>query len=74
MVGLGEVISVGFSIVRGGTIAGTISDEGSGLPLREVDVSLYDSSGHFVGSDSTGSDGLFEFDGLDLGAFYLRAR
>lgn len=50
----------------GGTITGTVTAE-SGMPLGEVDVSVYDESGAFLQAVASGPDGTYAISGLPPG-------
>ena len=61
-----------FALVAGGRIRGTITQQGSGVPIQSVSVSVYDSLGRFMTFDSTDASGLFTSEiGLPTGNYYL---
>ncbi len=58
VVGPGETVSgIDFSLAKGGSISGTVTDQGTGLGVENVVVEFYDSSGAFVAEDFTDSNG-----------------
>lgn len=53
----------------GGSITGTVTADGSGTPLVDVDVSVYTVDGSFVGFDVTDGAGAYGVGGLDAGTY-----
>jgi 5-hydroxyisourate hydrolase-like protein (transthyretin family) len=62
---------IDFSLVAGGFITGTITDE-SGTPLPYVSVNVVNASGAFVGSGQTNGAGVYKTSGLPGGSYYVR--
>jgi len=65
----GDTPGIDFELALGGTIDGTVSEDGSGTPLADVDVELYTASGTFLDWESTAGDGSYEFEGLHTGSY-----
>jgi 5-hydroxyisourate hydrolase-like protein (transthyretin family) len=57
------------ALSAGGKITGTVSDASSHDGVGDVEVDLYDSSGTFLDSTQTASDGTYTFSGLKTGSF-----
>ncbi len=57
---------------KGGGITGAVTAEGSGDPLQDVSVYLYDSGGDYVSSTSVDSNGLYTLTLLASGVYYVR--
>jgi uncharacterized repeat protein (TIGR01451 family) len=60
-----------FVLVSGGIITGVITNESSGQPLPNTNVTAYDTSWNWVQATSTGSNGRYTLTGLPAGSFYL---
>ena len=58
----------------GGSINGTVTDEGTGDPLESICVTIYDSSFFFVGSGFTDASGAYTVSGLPNGDFKVEFR
>jgi hypothetical protein len=66
---------VNFDLVRGGRIAGAVTDASTGLPLRGVWVDIYDASNQHVATALTTNSGGYEtYQGLTTGTYYARTR
>ncbi len=61
---------IDFGLAQGGRITGTVTDAGTGLPLANVSVQIYNSCNSFVTSASTNSSGVYTTGGLLSGTFY----
>jgi hypothetical protein len=62
--------SVNFVLDTGGTIAGTVTDAGTGNPIASVTVQIVDPTGASVGFAFTSMTGAFSLGGLPTGTFY----
>jgi alpha-tubulin suppressor-like RCC1 family protein/uncharacterized surface anchored protein len=62
---------IDFALSAGGTITGTVSDAGTGVPLDDVTVSVFSAGGGLVGEYTTNASGVYLVSGLPTGAFYL---
>ncbi len=66
---------IDFGLAAGGRISGTVTDTATGVPLANVQVSIYNSSGSAVASGSTNSFGAYTSNsGLPSGTYYARTR
>ena len=63
---------IDFGLAVGGTITGTVTDAGTGAPLADVSVYVYNASGSFVGSATTNASGVYTKTGLPTGTYYVR--
>ena len=62
-------------LVRGGVITGTITAEGSGLPLENIDVNVYDAvTGAYIRDDDTDASGVYHIGSLTTGDYKLYFR
>ncbi|MCB1058388.1 MAG: carboxypeptidase regulatory-like domain-containing protein [Acidobacteria bacterium] len=69
----GEVTGgVEFTLALESTITGRVTEEGSGDPLSFFIVWLFDSAGTFLDAATTDDDGVYAFDLLGAGTYYLR--
>jgi 5-hydroxyisourate hydrolase-like protein (transthyretin family) len=68
----GMTAAVNASVAAAGRITGLVTDEVSGLPIRDVWVSVYDPWGNSIGSDFTDVDGRYEIGGLGTGSYKIR--
>lgn len=57
----------------GGQISGTITEDGSGQPISDAGVEVYDSDGARIGTAFADGLGVYTAGGLPTGNFYLRA-
>jgi 5-hydroxyisourate hydrolase-like protein (transthyretin family) len=71
---VGSITTINFALNPGGAIAsGHVSDAATGLPLINIAVDLYTSSGAFVGGGSTDASGNYVIDaGLSTGSYRSR--
>ncbi len=65
-----DVGSINFSLVQGGSIAGTVTSAGSALP--GVEVVAFDSAGFIAGQAVTNASGQYTIQGLVDGSYRLR--
>jgi hypothetical protein len=65
--------NINFSLTKGGTIGGKVTDAGSSAPLSSVSVNLYDASGTSVSTSLTNGAGTYSFTGLPPGTYFARA-
>ena len=61
--------SIDAAMTTGGAIAGTVTDASTGDPVACETVIVYDSSGNYVSSTSTASDGSYTVGGLPGGSY-----
>ncbi|WP_017934157.1 carboxypeptidase-like regulatory domain-containing protein [Nocardioides sp. Iso805N] len=62
-------------LLRDGTITGKLTNVGhSKDPFTEGDLQLYNADGDYVDDEGTDEQGIFEFDGVTPGTYYLQAR
>lgn len=54
------------------SIAGTVTEKGSGTPLSRIEVLLYSSSWTYLSTQSTGASGWYYFGGLARGVYHLK--
>ena len=63
---------LGFALARGGRIAGTVSDAGTGQPVRNASVVVYDGTGRAVQFARTVVNGAYQTEsGLLPGSYYV---
>jgi len=62
---------VDFALAVGGTISGTVTAEGTGLPLANVRVWTSNSAGSTAGYATTNASGAYTIVGLATGAHYV---
>ena len=62
---------IDFALTLGGTISGTVTDAGAGMPLASF-VQVYTASGGWAGGAATNAAGVYMVPGLATGAYYLR--
>ena len=63
---------IDFGLAVGGTIAGTVTDSGTGAPLANVSVNVYNTAGSFIGGIATNASGVYAVTGLPTGTHRLR--
>lgn len=61
-----------FSLVTGGAIAGTVTAQGTGAPIADGYVIVYDASGTYLGLTGIGNDGRYRYSGLAVGYYRVR--
>ncbi len=64
---------VSFTLARKGTIAGTVRDLSTALPLG-AEVTIYNAAGNYVAYTYTSGSGTYEVKGLDSGNYFVIAR
>lgn len=62
-----------FTLEKGITLSGYVSDAKSGLPVAHADVEILAPDFEFIAAASTDSAGLYQISTLDSGSYYLRA-
>lgn len=73
-VGVGsETSGVDFALDLGGSISGTITDASTTSPIPDIEIMIFASSGSFVKSSLSLSDGTFTVGGLPSGSYYVLA-
>jgi hypothetical protein len=66
---------ISFALVQGGgSIAGTVTEAGTSLPLAGVSVRVFTSAGTFVKFVNTNASGQYTHAGLPAGTYYLRTQ
>ncbi len=63
---------INFALGVGGTLTGTVTDAGTGAPLAEAWVAVYNSAGNFVDGHTTSASGGYSMDGLATGTYYAK--
>jgi ribosomal protein L30E len=64
--------AVDFALAVGGTITGTVTAEGTGTPLSNITVYVYNSSNLSQGTVATNASGVYSKGGLLPGTYYVR--
>lgn len=73
IVATGEALGgLDFALDRHPSIAGTLTEEGSGDPIAGQEIDLFGSGGGWVDWDFTSSDGSYRFDGVAPGSYFVR--
>ncbi|HHQ48473.1 MAG TPA: hypothetical protein ENK19_06265, partial [Acidobacteria bacterium] len=67
-----ETTGIDFALEKAGGIRGTVTDVATGDPVSGVDVMVYNDSGGYLGSVTTGQDGVYVIDRLPAGTYYAR--
>ena len=68
---LGEVTVLDVPLQPNTTLSGRVSEAGSGDPVAQGSVQIFDLIGDFVGAAPTAADGTYEFGHLEDGTYYL---
>jgi hypothetical protein len=68
----GQRNDIGFSLIRLGTISGTVTDATTGQGIGAASVAIYDSSGAYRGYGACNSDGTYTTTGLAAGSYFVR--
>jgi len=64
---------IGFALVAGGRVTGTVTDANTGAPLAGISVRIYDPSGSSVGSlVTTDASGVYTKSHIAPGVYYVR--
>jgi hypothetical protein len=67
------VTGIDFALSPGGRVSGTVTDAATGLPLANVEVDVYSSTGLYVSYSTTNSAGVYTSrTALASGTFYVR--
>ena len=64
---------IDFALAHGGSVAGTIADAVTGLPLAGVHVNVRDTSGNTIADGVSGSDGAYVVTGVPTATVYALA-
>ena len=64
--------NINFTLVEHGSISGTVTGTG-GIPVQDLAIISYDSSGTSTGSVYTKADGTYKIYGLAAGSYFVRA-
>jgi hypothetical protein len=64
--------NINFALDAGGSIAGTVTEAGSGLPLGQMTLTVFTSAGRTIRSVGVNDDGTFSFLGLPSGNYFVR--
>ncbi len=68
-----DTTGIDFELVPGGRIAGTVTIEGSGIPLTEASVQIFNSGGSLVSGASTWEGDYVAAYALPTGTYFARA-
>ncbi|MCG6964784.1 MAG: carboxypeptidase regulatory-like domain-containing protein [Acidobacteria bacterium] len=68
---VGGVSGISFSLTHLGWITGHVTETGSGASVQNAGLNLFDSGGNLFGYVLTGADGMYRFDALPTGTYYL---
>jgi 5-hydroxyisourate hydrolase-like protein (transthyretin family) len=63
---------VNFALLSAGKISGTVIDAVTMLPLSNMGITIYSSTGDYAGSTSTNSQGQYTVSGLMTGTYFAR--
>lgn len=66
----GPTSGINFTLVQAATIAGRVTEEGSGAPIDSANVEIYDVDGNYYGYGYTDSTGDYAAAGIPPGAYY----
>jgi hypothetical protein len=65
---------IDFDLTPGGPISGTVTDAGTGAPLADVQVEVYEATGEYITSAYTGVSGHYAtYSSLAPGTYYAKA-
>ena len=65
--------NINFALAVGGRVGGTVTDAGTGTPLSGLTVQVFNSSGNFVTSATTGPTGQYtSSSGMPTGQYFAR--
>ncbi len=65
-------VTANFSLETGGSIAGSVTVQGSGAPVTRGYVEIYRSTGSFLGLASINNSGNYSYGGLAPGSYFAR--
>jgi len=64
---------IDFALLKGGSISGTVTEEGTGTLLENISVDVYNASGSWVANGTSGTDGIYSLSqGLTTGLYYAK--
>lgn len=69
-----DTTNVNFSLRLGGGVSGLVTAAADGLPLGNIVVEVFDSTGTLVGSSTTVASGYYVVRDLPAGTYFARAR
>jgi len=73
VVGASNVSAVDITLPSGGTIQGTVTEAGTGVPLADLDLDVFDAIGNPVSVQArTAIDGTYEIGAMAPGVYLLR--
>ena len=64
--------NIDFGLTLGGTIAGTVTDANTAVPLANLDVRVHTAAGGWVANATTDGAGKYVATGLSTGTYYVR--
>ncbi len=64
--------AIDFALSPGGVIAGTVTDAGTGAPLREVTIQVFSARGTLVKAETSDAAGFYAVMGLHSGTYFVR--
>ena len=67
-----SVAGIDLALSRGGSLTGRVTDAATGEPITDVSISLVDDAGGQFNLVSTDSNGVYRFDGLSTGSYFLK--
>ncbi|HNT73872.1 MAG TPA: carboxypeptidase regulatory-like domain-containing protein [Anaerolineae bacterium] len=71
----GMTVTANAALAQGGILSGTVTEAGSGLPLDNIDVNVYDAATDaYVKDANTDADGIYRISGLAAGGYKLYFR
>jgi hypothetical protein len=62
---------INFALEEGGSISGQVTDS-TGVPIQEIEIEVYDSTGNSIGYTWPDSEGQYTVNGLSTGDYYVR--
>ncbi len=67
----GTAAGIDFALAVGDSISGTVTVEGSGLPIPGAHIDFYDATGNYAGSANTDESGAYAARGLQGGSYIV---
>jgi hypothetical protein len=64
--------NINFALTAGGSITGTVTNQGNGQPIANLQVQVFNSSGTFLGGVNTNNSGVYTTSGFAPGNYFLR--